>query len=359
MKTPMNVRVTCLFTLVTLFLATPALAKLPEIGDLSEAEQTRLVESLDQGRKLYEQGRFKDALGAFQSAYKVFPHPDVLYRIAECQEKLGDDADAIASYELFLKQVPKAKEAMRIRGIINVLQARLDKRMQASLAVRTEPTGAEVIANGVSLGTTPLEAPLKAGDYQIIIKLKDHTPINETMKVEPGKTLALRYTLKSSASGSSPVIVKKDDTSKETQPGLKSPDTAPGFQLPENLTPWIVTGSGAVSLLTAGILWAVHSGAAGQVSAYDAEKGKRQRPDDYNDLVGVRNATGTTAVLFTIGAIGGLTAGAVLFALDGLEAEQNATPPKDGEDTGAIPKNVTISPWFAPESAGVGVLGRF
>lgn len=352
----MNLRSLCMATLLAITMtASTAWAELPKIEDLSDEQQTQLVESLDRGRKLYEQGRFDEALTAFQSAYKLFAHPDVLYRVAECQERLGEDAAAIASYEMFLRQVPDAKEAMRIRGTIKILQQRLDKRMQAEIAVRTEPEGAEVIVNGKSLGVTPLQAPLSAGTYQVLVKLKDHNVIDETVKVEQGKTLALRYKLQ--PKNTSPVIVKKDpEDPKDPVTPADPAKPNPGFELPENLTPWIVTGAGTVSLLTAGALWLVHSGAASQVDAYDAQKGTRTRPDDYNDVVGTRNTTGTFAVLFTIGAVGGLTAGAVLWALDGLET---APPKEEGGEEGVVPTSVSVAPWLAPGGAGFGVQGHF
>ncbi len=353
----MNLRCLCLTALIVC-VAAPAWAELPKIEDLDEAQQTKLVEDLDQGRKLYEEGRFEDALTSFQRAYRVFAHPDVLYRVAECQERLGEDEAAIASYEMFLRQVPKAKEAMRIRGIINVLQKRLDKRMQAEIAVRTEPEGAQIIVNGKPLGTTPLQVPLTAGTYQVLVQLKGHVSIDETLKVEQGKTLALRYKLV--PKDASPVVIAKKKEGPKTPVGPPNPERPadPGFQLPENLTPWIATGAGAVSLLTAGALWMVHSNAASQVDAYDAEKGTRQRPADYNDIVATRNTTGTFAVLFTIGAVGGLTAGAVLWALEGLESEDTGSPgPRTSE---GVPTSVTVTPWFAPSGGGgLGVMGRF
>ena len=42
----------------------------------------------EEGQRLYEAGKFEEAIGAFEAAYKAKPHPNVLYNIGQSYERL-------------------------------------------------------------------------------------------------------------------------------------------------------------------------------------------------------------------------------------------------------------------------------
>jgi tetratricopeptide (TPR) repeat protein len=173
-----HLHLTLALSACALALPTAAAAQpIPELGDLTDKQQKILLGHLDRGRTLYENGEFVDALDAFQDAYAIFPHPDVLYRVAECQEKMGEDADAIANYKKFLRQSPDAPERKRIEGVISVLERRLAKRQEARVYVRSEPPGARAYLGSVDLGPTPVGIPVTPGDYDIRVELEGYKKI--------------------------------------------------------------------------------------------------------------------------------------------------------------------------------------
>ena len=65
--------------------------------------------------KLFQDGKFNEALGELTAAYDLDPQPGLLYSIGQIHVKLGDCTQAIESYRKFLdtKPDPKPTEAAR------------------------------------------------------------------------------------------------------------------------------------------------------------------------------------------------------------------------------------------------------
>lgn len=73
-------------------LAAPALAGAPSTPAEIEA---RGIELFENGAILYDEGRYEDAILAWQEGYRISQRPGFLYNIANAQERLGDYAAAI------------------------------------------------------------------------------------------------------------------------------------------------------------------------------------------------------------------------------------------------------------------------
>lgn len=243
---------------------------LPDIEALSEDDSQALLQHLDEGRTNYEAGKFVEALAAFQSAYTLFPHPDVLYRVAECQEKLARDADAAASYRRFLEQVPDAKERPRIEGVIKLLDERANTKSIATVEIKSIPAGATVSIDGEPRGATPLELELEPGEVSLGLTLKGYAPVEEALELEAGKSLALRYPMAPAGSSN------------------KSNVNAPALA---------ATGVGVLGLVSATTFYLLYNSAARDVSSFDAQKSTTTRPPSYNDRVAQRNRYGTIAIV--------------------------------------------------------------
>ena len=82
-----------------------------------EAE-THLAAGLDQ----MGQGVFDRALEEFQSAEAFEPKPEITQHIGECQEALGQLADAIASYKKYLTDSPGAADGEQVKKHITELE---------------------------------------------------------------------------------------------------------------------------------------------------------------------------------------------------------------------------------------------
>ncbi|NMC71005.1 MAG: tetratricopeptide repeat protein [Myxococcales bacterium] len=82
---------TCL-VLVTALAAAPAVAQTDE--EFEVARQAYMT-----GEQLFNEGRFQEAIAAFQQSYDIVPIPDTMYNIAACYEAAGQPDEARARYQ--------------------------------------------------------------------------------------------------------------------------------------------------------------------------------------------------------------------------------------------------------------------
>jgi len=202
---------TLLVALLCLGPCWPAMAQESKPRPKLTQEQGRQLKRLIKAAKsAYNRGEFETALEKFRDAYDMYPHPDILYRIALCHERLGEDQEAVRYYRRFLAEVPDAPERPRIEKTIEVIESRIDK---SALAVTTQPQGAVVYiddeANGAA-GYTPTELTLKPGNYKVIVTKDGYDPVEELVEISPGQTVELRYQLsKVGTSGNDADVAKK------------------------------------------------------------------------------------------------------------------------------------------------------
>jgi tetratricopeptide (TPR) repeat protein len=185
--------------------------------DLSEAQQQQLVKLIESGKTAYDRGEFEQSLGEFRKAYDLYQHPDIIYRIALCHERLGEDREAVRYYRQFLAAAPNAPDRLKIEKTIEVIEKRIGR---SSIKVTTEPAGASVYiddeANGVA-GTTPTDLALEPGNYKLIVRRKGYEDVSELVTVNAGQTLQVRY--KMTMGGAAATM--KDKPRKGAPPSVK------------------------------------------------------------------------------------------------------------------------------------------
>jgi tetratricopeptide (TPR) repeat protein len=109
---------------------------------VARAENRELArESFHEGSLQYDLGDFRAALNAFKRAYLNFEDPVILFNIAQCQRHLGDKADALRSFRVFLMKVPDAKERPQVERLIAELQAAIDQDKNAATRPPMETMG--------------------------------------------------------------------------------------------------------------------------------------------------------------------------------------------------------------------------
>lgn len=128
-----------------------------EFSDEETANMDAAARTLfEAGRTAYAEARFEDALDRFERAYAVSQRSLLLYNIAQTQERLRRDADAIETFERFLATNPPDD----IRAIAERRLTRLrapSPEETAALAVEdegpAEPSGSNVgLIVGVTVG---------------------------------------------------------------------------------------------------------------------------------------------------------------------------------------------------------------
>ena len=78
--------------------------------------------------KLFQDGKYAEALNELTTAYALDPQPGLLYAIAQVHVKLGDCADAIVWYQRFLDTKPDERPAKAAREAIEMCSTALPKQ---------------------------------------------------------------------------------------------------------------------------------------------------------------------------------------------------------------------------------------
>jgi tetratricopeptide (TPR) repeat protein len=98
------------------------------VGAVAQAENKDVArEAFHQGTLQYEVGDFKSALADFKKAYLSYEDPAFLFNIAQCQRQLGDKAEALRTYRVFLMKVPNSSQRASVEKIVAELEAAIDQ----------------------------------------------------------------------------------------------------------------------------------------------------------------------------------------------------------------------------------------
>ncbi len=109
-------------------LTVPAWAQRQPSEDTTDPDQ-RARELFLLGDDLYAQGRYEEALVAFEEAYELSERPLLLFNIANAQERSGHWEDAIVSLRAYLPHAEEAERA-RIESRIASLERRVARLQQ-------------------------------------------------------------------------------------------------------------------------------------------------------------------------------------------------------------------------------------
>lgn len=99
----------------------------------------RAHEWLNAGEVAFAQGRFGDALDAFEASYRKLAQAQTLKRIGDVADKLGSHARAAEAWSAYLKHVPDAPDREYIASRIDANHAALGEVFPKSLAVEVAP----------------------------------------------------------------------------------------------------------------------------------------------------------------------------------------------------------------------------
>jgi hypothetical protein len=111
-------------------------------------------------------GHFEAAIGHYQRANDVLPHPFNLYNIAVDYERLGNLRQAAEWYEQYLQAAPTSPDHDRVVRTVADL-----KSHESPLSIRSIPDGGQVTIDGQPAGTTPLATKLPGGVHHVAVDL--------------------------------------------------------------------------------------------------------------------------------------------------------------------------------------------
>lgn len=147
------------------------------------------------GEEAYRQGRYRDAIAEFQAAYRLRPSPALHYNIGQARERLGEPAEALASYAEYLRLEPQAPNRKGVERSMETLRSRVAPRGKQVLLVLTDPWEAEVALDGQPRGKTPFAAAMAPGAHRVAVSLPGHQPVTRDVTVARDRGLELHLAL--------------------------------------------------------------------------------------------------------------------------------------------------------------------
>jgi tetratricopeptide (TPR) repeat protein len=112
-------------------------------------------EAFQEGTRQFDIGNIKAALDAFKKAYLNFEDPAILFNIAQCERQLGDKAEALRTYKIYLRKVAASSQRAQVEKIVADLQAAID---QEKAAASRAPTGT-LTPEAIAPAPTPAPPP--------------------------------------------------------------------------------------------------------------------------------------------------------------------------------------------------------
>jgi tetratricopeptide (TPR) repeat protein len=109
------VRALALLLIASTALAAPKTKPTPDKFAKAAGEAFRAAATADAA------GDLRTALGQYEKAHAISPHPSTIYNIADVQRRLKQLRDAIKSYETYLVMSPDAADRAEVEGLIDQL----------------------------------------------------------------------------------------------------------------------------------------------------------------------------------------------------------------------------------------------
>lgn len=221
--------------------------------------------------KLYEDGAYDAALVELNRASELRPSYKIYYNIGQVRFAMHDYAAAMDAYRQYLEKggdkIPAARRD-QVQKELNGLSQRV-----AKLFIETDVPGAEVFIDDLSVGLTPLKAPLvvNSGIRRIGARHPDYLPQSRRLSIAGGTQDSIKFAL-ADRSAAEPGAATPIGASSAPQPSAALPGpTAPAAGAAASTAPvtdateqsstrhvpwpgWVLTGAFAAGAAVTGVL---------------------------------------------------------------------------------------------------------
>jgi tetratricopeptide (TPR) repeat protein len=107
-------------------------------GGRAHADDAKLArQHFEDGSRLYDLGKFRDAAHEYEEAYKYKPDPALLFNIGQAYRAAGDAQEAVTAYKSYLRRVPDASNRLEVEGHVEKLQRTIDEQKRAQPLITT------------------------------------------------------------------------------------------------------------------------------------------------------------------------------------------------------------------------------
>jgi tetratricopeptide (TPR) repeat protein len=239
----------------------PILAVAQTVESLSTEQRELLGRLFTDARTAYEAHDYPASIARLEEAYALFPEPNILYRIAEMNEELGEREQALKAYTKFLVEKPDASNAVVVQTRIERLRAEREAAQPktARLTIDSIPQGAVVYLSGIERqGVTPLEIEVLPGSHDIRLELQGYEGSSRTIGVAAGDLRTFDFRLSSTE-----VVVVEE----------------------ASVAPWVLGGLGVSSGIASAVFFLVASDRQDTLDAWDAARQGSARPAEYDQVL--------------------------------------------------------------------------
>ena len=140
----------------------------PEPSADSDRDQ-RARTLFEQGRQAYGDGRYRDAWANFHEAYQLSNRPELLYNIGQTADRLGQDADALKAFKMYVERLPDAQNRHDVENRIHALEERVSSSSQPAPATvdetSTQPSAASPAPPPPPASSAKHGGPSRSGLY--------------------------------------------------------------------------------------------------------------------------------------------------------------------------------------------------
>jgi hypothetical protein len=146
---------------ITLFFVTASATALAADASSTappESAVEKARNSFQQGVQLFHEGSFEAALSEFRKAYRLAPSYRILYNIAQAYYELHDYVSASKALKQYTTDGGNDISSSR-RAQVDEINQKLDARI-AYLDILINEDGADIRIDDLSVGTSPLPAPI-------------------------------------------------------------------------------------------------------------------------------------------------------------------------------------------------------
>jgi hypothetical protein len=141
------------------------------------------TELFKEGRALVKQGKHAEACEKFKQSQELDPELGTLFNIAQCEEKTGKLASALAAYR---EVVAKDTNAER-KALAAEYQSKLEPRVPKIVVQIEQPPASLVVTLDGSTGAKPIDAnlpvPVDLGDYTVIARADGYRELSTKVHV--------------------------------------------------------------------------------------------------------------------------------------------------------------------------------
>jgi hypothetical protein len=298
--------------------AAPPPAKAPD--------PAKAKELFNAGKKLYDQGKYGDAVVKFEEAYQARPHPVIFFNIGKCYELMGESGKgetgkALRAYRDYLRAVPDASDKVAVGDSIANLERKLKDRGLQQVLVFADPANAKIEIDGKDLGVSPASTELSPGPHKLVARAEGYTTVERSFTMSAVRSQEVTINLAPVGSGTPAVAdaPTKDEGLKQPGTSITEPTTTGNNPPPESIVArkpppksggkrvftWVAAGGAVVAGGVGAGLGVMAGGASSELlgsqhSRQDADalKGKAESMAlGANVAYGVAAAAAVTAVI--------------------------------------------------------------